>query len=454
MKPATDARGIALFALCLGCSTAVPSGQITVKAQGLTNRFNLTRVTVQAEPAGLSAELLATATAGLFTGVLDLPEGVQTLTVTAYIGTRQVGQGHAEVTVVSGERADVSVRIVDQTGPGPPAPDPWVMILSVSASKTEVAIGETVELTVTAVDPDGGPITFEWSDNCGGTTFGSPSASSTSWSHSAPGACDITVRATADGVTDSETLRVITTATPAQNGGVSVSGQFIPHPLIERVFLDNPFGRFCQIDRQQSNAVCEGWVNGGALLNVGVRLDGATAADSPSVALSDNCGGASLRDERVSRWQAPRSPGVCLLTATVTNPDGLRDTFSVAVVVATEATGCADDFYEGRFFSAGLGTLDPNRPVVLSSLYANDTDEFGFSTPPGATVTIAASRALSMSIYRVEVDAALPDDTLVASGTGSVSATLAGGTRAYYVSVAPPNPGACDATGYELSFSL
>ena len=462
---------VALLALCVGCGAdSVPRARVTINTSSLSQQ-GIDRVTVQVEPAGITAELLPTATSGIFSAVLDLPAGAQTLTVTAYVGQTQVGRGVAEVTIVAGETADVTVRVIDQTGVQVPPPDAWVIIRSVNASQTEAAVGEVVELTVDAVDPNGDPITYEWSDNCGGTSFGSPNASTTSWTHAAAGPCDIVVRAAAGGASDSATLRITTTA---GNGGASITGQFVPHPEIQSILLLNypRLDLFCEIERSDENANCgtflsnRGWARGAQVFRVYVTLDATTADDNErTLTFSDDCGGTTVFSGGNRLWQAPRDPAVCLLTATVTNAEGLRDTFSIAVEVGTEATGCIEDIFEVEDYSEvrggdhNLGTLDPSRSTTLSSLYANDTDYIFFQTPSDATVTVTASEDLELSIYRREINyddlviTIHPGNTLVASGTGSVSAALQGG-QDYYVAVAPANPGACDPTGYDLTFSL
>ena len=101
--------------------------------------------------------------------------------------------------------------------------------ISASASPTTVDSGDTVQLTATASDPDGGDVTVTWAAPQG--TFGSTTGASVSWEAPQVGAStaiDITATATDDeGATETSTVTATVEPLPAAPAGARVNASLL-----------------------------------------------------------------------------------------------------------------------------------------------------------------------------------------------------------------------------------
>ncbi|HEX9241221.1 MAG TPA: hypothetical protein VF875_02140, partial [Anaeromyxobacter sp.] len=187
----------ALLAVACAPQRSQPVGSAAFAVEVASGGAAITSVTVEGQPANVTATLAYDATSGKFKGTLEVPAGAQTFTVRAYAGATLVATGSASATVVAGETIYVQLTLLDTIAPPPPPPNqPYVTTFVVPAS---VGAGAVATFTATAVDPQGGALALEWSQFCSaeGGTFGTPSAATTTWT--APGAatsCEITFKAT------------------------------------------------------------------------------------------------------------------------------------------------------------------------------------------------------------------------------------------------------------------
>ncbi len=309
-------------------------GEVSVRVRGLNER-GVDRIVVSASPANVTRTLTYDG-AGGFAGVLVLPSGNQTLTVTAYAGDAGVvGTGTAQVTVVAGQSTAVSIIILDNTQP-PRGAGIAPIITTFSASRTRVGPAENVALSATAVDLDGDPVTYRWTDDCGGV-FSAPNAANTNWNKAAAGTCRVSLEASAAGLTARESIVITVDAQPSSTGTVNVNGEFVARPEILSLKLSGFGGAqpVREVFRAFSQAANLTGVVPGMQLTLAVTYSQAsTSSGAVSLAFSDTCGGLSAGS---NVWRAPAVPAgnvsqACRITATATSHT-LTDSFSVGVEV-------------------------------------------------------------------------------------------------------------------------
>ena len=201
----------AWLALCLcacGSRPAAERSLLTVSVAAQVTAAQITRVSVQVAPAGVSADL-ARDPAGTFSGTLAVPVGPQTVTATAWAGPTAAGSASAAVTVVKGQTAHLSITVLDATG-APPQPDHSPVITSLAASASAAAVGDPISLSAIAIDSDGDAISYSWTAAPASCGSFSPSASaSTTFTAAAAGNCVVTVTARARGLSDSRSTTIV-----------------------------------------------------------------------------------------------------------------------------------------------------------------------------------------------------------------------------------------------------
>jgi len=340
----------AVLALCaISCAQQPkqPAGSARFSVDAVTSGVSITSVTVEVQPANVSASLAFDAASGTFTGTLNVAAGAQTFTVRAYAGTTLVGTGTATATVVAGQTVNVAITVLDESGPPPTPPNkPYITSLVVPAT---VDAGAQATFTAAAVDPQGDTLAYEWSQSCvtGVGTFGTPAAASTTWT--APGSettCQVTVKATSpSSLLDTKTATVVVGA--ATSGNVGVTVDYVPQPVIDRVWLQTaaaPVQQVCSIGRSDASATCPDTLPPASTWTVAFTFQGGDG-QAASATLTDDCGGSAVQDPQTAtstaasaafRWTAPDNTGVCILSAKVTS-GGLTDTFPVEVVLAGTA---------------------------------------------------------------------------------------------------------------------
>jgi len=196
-----------LFCAC-GADPAAQRGLVRVATSPeATATGAITGVSVTVSPAGASANLTQ-GSPGTFSGNVAVPLGNQTVTATAVAGSTTVATGSATVTVTGGGTTPVAIKLLDATG-RTPGPDHSPVITSLQASATRVNAGDQVTLSASAVEPDGDPIAFAWTQSPGACgTFAAPASANTTWTAAAGGNCTLTLAATARGRSDSRSATV------------------------------------------------------------------------------------------------------------------------------------------------------------------------------------------------------------------------------------------------------
>lgn len=198
-----------------------------------------------------------------------------------------------------------------------------------------VHVDEVVELWAHAVDPDRDPIAWAWEDDCDGS-FGSPAEAATGWSKPTPGACTISVTATSNQASDTESF-VLAVALPSDAGLVTLSGRFVPQPVVTGISLAGVV-----TSRWSTDATLPVTVSPGARVAGGLAFDLGTWPGALAASVFDDCAGtvadlvawASADGAGVGTfsWTAPGEPAVCLVTVRILH-EGLADGFAVAVPV-------------------------------------------------------------------------------------------------------------------------
>lgn len=340
------AAALALFAIACTQPTPQPMGSARFAVDALISGANITSVSVEVQPADVSASLVYDAATGKFTGTLNIPSGAQTFTVSVYAGSTLVGTGSASATIVAGQTMNVAITVLDGSGPPPVPPNrPYITSLVVPATVDAAA---EATFAATAVDPQGDTLAYAWSQSCSAEagTFGTAPAASATWT--APGSattCQITVTATSpSGLFDARTATV---AVAAVGGGVDVTVDFVPQPVIDHIWLQTvaaPVNEVCSVLRDDASATCPGTLPPASVWTVAFTFQ--NGAQGASATLTDNCGGSAVPDPLVASsigatgaafgWTAPAGAGVCILEARVTS-GGLIDTFPIEVVLADDA---------------------------------------------------------------------------------------------------------------------
>jgi hypothetical protein len=300
-----------------------------VTSEGLT----VTKVHISVMPAGVTQDLTYDPAEDQYTGLITAPVGTQTVTATAFAGGLLVGTGSATATVTKHGTAAITIKILDNASPGR-AQDHGPIIASMSASTLTPMVGDTVTLQVTALDADGDPVAYQWSQDCGGT-FGTPNAPTSTWLSNAATPCVITALVTSKGISDTAH---VTISVQAATGGMGLSAIFIAAPYVSRVALSGS-GLSCTVPRDASDASCRPAIARGSVLTASVTFDPMPADSGGDVVLADSCGGSSVRTAlnllagtAAFTWTAPATSGSCILSATASR-EGLTDAERVAIAL-------------------------------------------------------------------------------------------------------------------------
>ena len=324
-----------------GCGGAM-GAQDTSERMGFINAavrlmtsdgLTITRVHVSVTPAGVVQDLTYDSPTDQYVGLITTPTGSQTVTATAFAGPILVGTGTAVAAVTKRGTTGILIRILDNSAPTP-GQDHGPIITAISASTLTPMVGDVVDLAVSAFDPDGDPISYQWTQDCGGA-FATPTASTSTWSSNSALPCVITAMATSRGVSDTAHLSL---SVQAATGSVALTATFIPSPYVSRVTISGP-GLSCDVPRDATDASCRPAIAPSSILSASVTFDPMPADSGATVMFSDSCGGSStgtgvdlVAGTASFDWTAPAATTSCLLTAAVSR-EGLSDAEQVAVAV-------------------------------------------------------------------------------------------------------------------------
>lgn len=356
-----------LSLLTAGCVTQPgdPADDVGVIDQGLAEiridarsllDAGVTRVTLDA--AGQSADLDLNPSTGTYDGSLILPIGPQSIVARAFADTDLVGQSNpTAVTVETGQVTRVVMRVLDLRGSAPPLYGPILdsIVFPATAQATS-----PVTFAASVVAPAGDPVTYAWSSSCADASFADPAAASTSWTKAAQGACTITMLATSNGLSVSQSFEIVVFAAGAATGAVGASASFITAPS---VYLSLPLlGCFVW---PGNNASCAGSIASPTTTSYEVSVTSWGGSTAGSLTVSDNCGGAfgasgTGPDWQFGAWLPPVDASLCILTITAVNSDGLSSTLSGAVLVRAGTPPVAQP---PQIF----GQISPGQNCVLQS---------------------------------------------------------------------------------------
>lgn len=295
---------------------------------------SVTRVHVDVEPDGTNQDLTYDAASGQWLGTIaNVKVGAQTLTITAYSGSTLVGTGTAPVDVTKRGTAAVFVNVYDGSTP-PPAWDHGPIITSIGTSASSPMQTDTVNLNVTAVDPDGHPLSYSWSANCGGSFSSATSITAPTFTDASIEACVLTATVTSNGLSD--TAKVPVNFQQAY-GTISATAVFVPVPWIRSMTAVGG-GMSCSLLRGGTDGSCRPSPPGDSAIAVTVFLDPVPADSGTTVVLADNCGGSVTSGpidlagagSATFTWNAPAGANACIVTATVTR-DGLYDVVGIGI---------------------------------------------------------------------------------------------------------------------------
>lgn len=343
---------------------------------------NITRVTLVAE--NKQQDLMLNLATGTFDGTLILPSGMHNIIASAFANDLLVGQSQSSSVVISaGVITRVMLRILDVTPMSPMIYGPIVDSLSYP---TTVNAGVLATFTISVVAPAGDPITYLWTSDCQDSTFTAPDSATTSWSRTVQGACTITVAATSNGFTVTQSFVIVVFPSGSDSGAVAVDSVFVSKPAIA---LSLP-GVNCDVVAT-GNGSCPVMIASpdvtsydASVFNWGSDLPG-------TLELSDNCGGRFGTSNRnvgdVSGfWLPPVGGGLCILTARAVNGDGLVATVSAAILV-----------HAG---TAPAATQPPALETSLAISLSPDSTTFFFfddSSPPKVLGPFAPGKSVFVS---------------------------------------------------------
>jgi hypothetical protein len=328
-----------LSLLFIGC-TALEDEPVDVgtREQGLVElridaramlAANITQVTLEA--GGQSQDLVLNQATQMFDGTMILPAGPHTLLARAFSGAMLVGASNPHVVMVQVNQVTrIIMNILDVTGSAPPVYGP---ILDSLVFPTTAQAATSVNFTASVVAPAGDPVEYSWSSTCSDSEFSAPSSATTSWSKPTQGSCTITMIATSNGYGVGQSFPIV--VFPGGSGGsgaLDVSARFITAPGL---YLSlNEVGCFVS---PGGNSSCPSSITSPNASYYSVTVTNWGGSTAGSITVSDNCGGNfgtsyNQPENRSGFWLPPVGGGVCIITATAINADGLATTLNAAIL--------------------------------------------------------------------------------------------------------------------------
>ncbi len=331
--------------------------------------MDIVRLEIVVQPADVTDELDYVEETKMFAGMIVVAAGSQIFTANGYNASNEiVAQGSANAEIIANQTASVSIELIDITG-DLPDPNYGPIILSMTLSNNNPRVGETIDVSVTAQDPDGDTLTYLWEHDCSDAAFDDPTAASTTWSSQAEEACTLTVTVTAGGLSDSEDMDVVVFPNSNETGAAQVTAEYYPNPMIYRYYIepDGDSTRLCDYDydlyswllgygwvdppeqvRSEYDGTCDQEFALDTSYEIVVRVAGNFNDYEATVEIEDDCGGMFYNQSDYSTscdwpygtcnkrinwdWLSPSTPAVCTLTATLTAYE-LQDTLSFVIPV-------------------------------------------------------------------------------------------------------------------------
>ena len=320
-----------------GCSTAgfqndVGSASLRIDVAGIT-AFEISRVVVVTAE-GTEVDLARDGNRGDFVGSVLLPAGPTEIIGRAFStdGALIGESAPVPVNVEAGFVVGATLRILDLTGGQDIDHRPVVMAVTHPLS---TLANQPASLAVAAIDPDGDPMVLSWTSDCADATFSDPAAAQTTWIKAAEGSCNISVTASANGLSTTDTFSVVVFDQRAATGAVEINGVFVAAP---RLFIDLSHGqKFCQVFPESFDGTCDDDIASPTAANTGVFVEWGNA-EPGTLTVTDDCGGSfeTFGQDPFffnANWTPPVNQTVCLVRAEAVSAEGLTSTLSAAIVV-------------------------------------------------------------------------------------------------------------------------
>jgi hypothetical protein len=302
--------------------------ELRIDARSLLDA-GVTLVTLEA--GGQTEDLVLNPATGTYDGTMLLPSGPQSLVARAFAGTTLVGASNpTAVNVQPNQVTRIVMRVLDLTGSAPPLYGP---ILDSLVHPATAQVAASVSFTAAVLAPAGDPVTYAWSSTCADSTFSAPAAAATSWSKPTQGSCTVTMLATSNGFSISQSFGIAVFPAGSASGAVDASAEFIAAPSLS--FSLPGAGCFLY---PGGNASCTATIASPNTTSYDVSVMGWGGSTPGTLTVTDNCGGQigttnSYPEYRTGHWLPPVGAGVCILTATAVNGDGISSTMSAAILV-------------------------------------------------------------------------------------------------------------------------
>lgn len=324
----------------LGSNQAMGTARVHIEASR-TDPYEITRVRVTAE-GGFETELVREGETG-FVGTLLLPAGPNTLVGEAFVFDELVGASAPVLVEIQGGLVTAAtIRILDLTGGQDVGHSPIVLSLTHPLS---TMVAQPAMLAISAVDPDGDPISATWFSECGDAVLSSPNDFVTDFTPFTPGTCRVHVTVSDGDLSVTKSFNIAIFEEDAAGGAVNLDGVFVSAP---QVFLDIYTETYtCHVSSFADDGTCAGSLSAptrpyiSAFVNWGNAVPGV-------IEITDNCGGQfrlpySDPNYFQTEWLPPIDESVCLITARATSSEGVFNQLSAALLIrAGEAPPPAD----------------------------------------------------------------------------------------------------------------
>jgi hypothetical protein len=381
--------GVALMMMsgCAGPETGSDEGMGTARVRieaARTNDFEITQVTVTAL-GGFQSELVRDSDGG-FIGTLLLPAGFNELTGLAFAGDELVGvSAPIPVQIQAGLVTAATIRILDITGGQDIPHSPVVLSLSHPLSALS---NQPVLLSASAVDPDGDPLSVNWSTDCG-AVLTSPGDFFTDFIAPTTGTCRVDVVISDGALIAIESFLIVVFDPSQATGAVNVDGEFVSSPQLF-LDLDLPGPGFCNVFHDSFDGTCQGSIASPERSLLSSFVDWGNAQPG-SINVFDNCGGTFevlFNDPFFfqANWTPPTFETVCLVTAQAFSNDGVFSVVSAAVLVRPGVAPTPPQIFASLSHANGNCELDPDQGQVFcdAPVQANDFAQFFISVDWGS----------------------------------------------------------------------
>jgi len=320
---------------------------------------DITAVTLVAE--GATKDLVLNSSTNTFDGALFLTAGTHTVVARAFAGDMLVGASRSTaVEIQPGVVTRVQLMILDVTQ----QTSKYGPIIDSLTFPTTVEAGSSVDFAVSALAPDGSPLSYAWSSDCAESAFSSPAARATSWSKPTAATCLIRVTVSSNGFAVDRTFAIAVFPQGAASGAVDASGVFISAPVLSVSLPELQ----CNVI-SGDNASCANPIASPALTSITVTVLSWGGSAPGTLDVNQSCGGQFQFDTETDpvrgHWLPPVDGvdgGICFLTVHAVNSAGAVANLAPAILVRP-------------------GT-PPTNPTVISAVFSGFSCSFNNTSSP------------------------------------------------------------------------